>query len=351
MIITTNTGMVHGGAVLHVISTKVGAFGQTISLCGRWITPGSSDARMCKTCARIGGIKINNAPEMGEAEQLIAGCDCFRAEHLSFEVFTRNRPNGTRFVAFEREMFRDIVAAYREGNEYDACWVGTCMQILEFGNLRADDPRSSENTRKGGNGGGNVIDPKNAKPARTPFGGSDKQRDLILSLAKQLTGLSEEIYGESASDFVALFDEEYLNNLNTQAKVRSQIDRLFKLLDKHKIDAAAKRAEMRKAEAKADPAEDGYYMMGNTFVCVKWNRAQTGQYALVWDGNSWEYDGSASRQIMADVRAGKLPKMTPEDAKRFGDLYGQCFKCHRTLTDPESIAQGYGPICGGRMGW
>lgn len=38
-------------------------------------------------------------------------------------------------------------------------------------------------------------------------------------------------------------------------------------------------------------------------------------------------------------------KMSLADAKRYGELYGRCIKCGRTLTDDESIAAGIGPIC------
>lgn len=43
-------------------------------------------------------------------------------------------------------------------------------------------------------------------------------------------------------------------------------------------------------------------------------------------------------------------KMSLEDAKQFGQLYGVCCKCGRTLTDEESIAAGIGPICASK-GW
>lgn len=37
--------------------------------------------------------------------------------------------------------------------------------------------------------------------------------------------------------------------------------------------------------------------------------------------------------------------MGPEDFKAYGDLYGECIKCHRELTKPESIERGMGQIC------
>lgn len=44
-------------------------------------------------------------------------------------------------------------------------------------------------------------------------------------------------------------------------------------------------------------------------------------------------------------------KMTLEEAKAFGALYGTCCVCGRTLTNEESIAAGIGPICAGKGEW
>jgi hypothetical protein len=38
-------------------------------------------------------------------------------------------------------------------------------------------------------------------------------------------------------------------------------------------------------------------------------------------------------------------------SRRYGIELGHCGVCGRTLTDPESIARGIGPVCAGRMGW
>jgi hypothetical protein len=43
-------------------------------------------------------------------------------------------------------------------------------------------------------------------------------------------------------------------------------------------------------------------------------------------------------------------KMSLEAAKAFGALYGICCVCATALTDEVSIAEGIGPICGGRSG-
>lgn len=58
----------------------------------------------------------------------------------------------------------------------------------------------------------------------------------------------------------------------------------------------------------------------------------------------FEYAAGMIRKLYAEDR------MTLEDAKEFGHLYGVCCKCGATLTDENSIAAGIGPICAGK-GW
>jgi hypothetical protein len=64
---------------------------------------------------------------------------------------------------------------------------------------------------------------------------------------------------------------------------------------------------------------------------------------LVPDGHEgdWHfvYAPGAIRTLFAE------DKMTLEEAKEFGVLYGTCCVCGRTLTDEKSIAAGIGPIC------
>ena len=66
---------------------------------------------------------------------------------------------------------------------------------------------------------------------------------------------------------------------------------------------------------------------------------------LVIEGTSgrFEYAGGAIRSLRAEW------KMTLEQAKEFGSLYGFCVRCGATLTDDVSIKAGIGPICAGRF--
>lgn len=64
--------------------------------------------------------------------------------------------------------------------------------------------------------------------------------------------------------------------------------------------------------------------------------------ALVEDGaGGWvfEYAPGAVRNLS------EATKLSLEEAKQFGVLYGTCCVCGRTLTNEDSIADGIGPVC------
>lgn len=79
------------------------------------------------------------------------------------------------------------------------------------------------------------------------------------------------------------------------------------------------------------------YLYGKRLM-VEENEDNPGQ-TDVW----FERDTTAIRRLtLAD-------KMSQEAARAFGQLYGVCCLCGRTLTDEESIARGTGKVCDGRM--
>lgn len=68
--------------------------------------------------------------------------------------------------------------------------------------------------------------------------------------------------------------------------------------------------------------------------------------ALVEDGDGgwrFEYAQGAVHNLSESTR------LTIEEAKEFGALYGTCCVCGRTLTNEESIEAGIGPICAGKF--
>ena len=58
---------------------------------------------------------------------------------------------------------------------------------------------------------------------------------------------------------------------------------------------------------------------------------------------TFEYAPGALKTLAAEDR------LTVEQAKEYGALYGTCIVCGRTLTDEKSIAAGIGPVCAGKV--
>jgi hypothetical protein len=95
--------------------------------------------------------------------------------------------------------------------------------------------------------------------------------------------------------------------------------------------------------------EDGMYVLGGTIYKIQWNLAHTNLYAkelVIHEGANatFEYAAGMIKNLHAE------DKMTLEQAKEYGHLYGVCCKCGATLTDEKSIEAGIGPICAGK-GW
>jgi hypothetical protein len=108
------------------------------------------------------------------------------------------------------------------------------------------------------------------------------------------------------------------------------------------LKVAPRKAPESKPSAPAvEPVTEGMYLVGK--VIYKVQRAVHGSgnlYAKVLDEKTgFSYAPGALRNIKAEHR------MTLEQAKEFGHLYGMCCVCGATLTDEVSIAAGIGPIC------
>lgn len=66
---------------------------------------------------------------------------------------------------------------------------------------------------------------------------------------------------------------------------------------------------------------------------------------LVDEGGSWSF---IYRGVPARLGLRSEHRMARDEAAEFGRQYGVCCVCGAALTDPESVAAGIGPICGGR---
>ena len=125
---------------------------------------------------------------------------------------------------------------------------------------------------------------------------------------------------------------------------RSEISELIDGLLKVKVQPKAPAAEL----------EAGMYRVGDEWFKVQRPVHGSGRmYAkrLVVttdeDGNPvgrFEYADGAVRKITAEH------KVSLEEAKQFGHVYGVCCRCGATLTDETSIEAGIGPVCASK-GW
>jgi hypothetical protein len=101
------------------------------------------------------------------------------------------------------------------------------------------------------------------------------------------------------------------------------------------------------------PDEGLYVLDDERIVKIKSNKAGTGRYASVWVeigghrltetgeyvNGEWEYAPALRSFCKPESR------MTIEQAKAFGVLYGKCAKCGRHLSDAKSVERGIGPVC------
>ena len=114
------------------------------------------------------------------------------------------------------------------------------------------------------------------------------------------------------------------------------------------IKKHSRRGEAARPSETATEAPEGMHRLGETIYKVQ--RAVHGSgnlYAkkLVQYGDEWtfEFEPGAIRRLS------EATKLTLEEAKAFGALYGTCCVCGRTLTNEESIEAGIGPICSSKF--
>lgn len=163
----------------------------------------------------------------------------------------------------------------------------------------------------------------------------------------------------------ALFNEavqyirEYTGRFGLILDLRAQQSwgtKWFRLSDRQiEVVLASKRREEQWAKERAPkaeqpvaaPAGEGWYKQGDDYYKVQIAiHGSKRPYAKVLrvDGDTatWEYaPGMVNRLTEAD-------RLTEEDARAFGRLYGICVVCGAPLTNEESIEYGIGPICRGK---
>jgi len=101
----------------------------------------------------------------------------------------------------------------------------------------------------------------------------------------------------------------------------------------------------------ADIDEGIYRMPDGSVFKVQKNRKKDKVYAkrliLNYDGNKarFRYERGAVLQLKPEY------KMSLEEAKEWGILYGTCCVCGATLSDEQSVKDGIGPQCAKRVMW
>jgi hypothetical protein len=107
-------------------------------------------------------------------------------------------------------------------------------------------------------------------------------------------------------------------------------------------------AGIASAERRTGPVTEGMYKVGERIFKVQ--KAVHGSGHLYAKELITDQDGSSFAYAPGIIRTLTLgDKMTIEEAKEFGALYGTCCVCARTLTNETSIEAGIGPVCAGKF--
>lgn len=350
-----------GGNVAHLMRSV-----DTPSVCGRIMVliPGGEGLRLCKTCARITGVQLDidtrSFPEIPELSTLPALAPEWAAIERDW------MRNGDSFTMGNA---RDVLTQYMDNpSEYNMSDAGTVRMLAKYrayiklhtGRDYMDPVDAEAPSMDRGNRNGGMVNPNSTSRARSK-GATPNQRVALLkqaafidSLFSQLFELQgKEITEDEKNYAVKSYTPEFFDNLTTRESIDKQFKGNSSLIDRLKLEIDKAKQEARKTAPKTLAADEGYFIYGDTFLCVKSNRSNTGQYATVWshDSESWEYDRAQSYKLMREAREGKFPRVTPEAAQAFGELYGRCMRCSRKLTDANSIAEAMGKVCAGKMGF
>ena len=250
----------------------------------------------------------------------------------------------TRRTAFEWSMIEDVVNDHANGEPNDARRIALYKAALERRSNAPDVTVTDSTPKPRGNGGQTGTGTRSqARTGCTPNQANALRRmaGFIDSLYEQLANLGAwEAQDGKVIDSVS---DDRLSSLT-----RPQIDGLFKAFSANIDRLKGELNSAKRAQKSAKPAtpelEAGMYRKGDKIFKVQ--RAVHGSgnlYAkeLVQydDGFAFEYAPGAIRKLTSADR------MTLEQAKAWGALYGTCCQCGKTLTDEKSIENGIGPVC------
>lgn len=166
---------------------------------------------------------------------------------------------------------------------------------------------------------------------------SPKQRALIEKLTDELRGLDADL-AKAADEYTARMDAHNLWTPGREGNISRWIDRLI-----------SKVSELRKAQPAVE-IEDGMYVLDGTIYKV--------QHAVHGSGKQYAkrlVPGAPGERATFEYAPGVVNRLRPEhrmtmdQAREFGALYGTCCQCGRVLTNEDSIEAGIGPICASKL--
>jgi len=175
-----------------------------------------------------------------------------------------------------------------------------------------------------------VPDTEEPKVAPSP-----KQRALIEKLTDELRGLDADL-AKAASEYTAHMDTHNLWTPGREGNISRWIDRLI--------------SKVRELKAAMPELEDGMYVLDGVIFKV--------QHAVHGSGKQYAkrlVPGAPGERATFEYAPGVVNRLRPEhrmtmdQAREFGALYGTCCQCGRVLTNEDSIEAGIGPICASKL--
>jgi len=176
----------------------------------------------------------------------------------------------------------------------------------------------AERTQGRGNGNGTSRKPGSLA--------TEAQIKYIIELTFRITGMRDAIEDVNVAGF-------------TKAEASEMIERLIPVAREARTVApiAAPLAAPVKSTA---VTEDGMYLKDGVVFKVQIAKQDSGRlYAKRLGQGGFEYAPGAINTLRAEH------KMSLDQAKEYGKLYGVCCQCGKDLTDENSIAAGIGPVC------
>lgn len=182
------------------------------------------------------------------------------------------------------------------------------------------------------------LTPEEAEAVKPQFVTDDetaKASDPVLQFVKNYTGTFE-----------------FLNSLKAQLVTKGSLSpKQYAAAEKCKVredewqaKKAAAASKPKEQSAPVTPVTEGMYRKDGVIYKVQRAVHSSGNlYAkqLIQHGDDWrfEYAPGVIKKLTAE------DKMSLDEAKAWGALYGTCCVCGRTLTDEDSIQAGIGPVC------